>query len=80
MDPPAPETLMRALELLNYLGALDDEGNMTQVGGWVDALLLRMLLAEKDPASACTHGPAAVHSEPWLAPCLLNHCALPCLH
>ena len=32
MDPPAPETLMRALELLNYLGALDDEGNMTQVG------------------------------------------------
>lgn len=25
MDPPAPETLMRALELLNYLGALNDE-------------------------------------------------------
>mgnify|MGYP001079547201 CR=1 FL=1 len=33
MDPPAPETLMRALELLNYLGALDDEGNLTEVGG-----------------------------------------------
>lgn len=32
MDPPAPETLMRALELLNYLGALDDDGNMTEVG------------------------------------------------
>merc|ERR1719461_2556911 len=32
MDPPAPETLMRALELLNYLGALDDEGNMTTNG------------------------------------------------
>ena len=32
MDPPAPETLMRALELLNYLGALDDEGELTQVG------------------------------------------------
>ena len=31
MDPPAPETLMRALELLNYLGALDDNGNMTTV-------------------------------------------------
>ena len=31
MDPPAPETLMRALELLNYLGALDDNGNMTEV-------------------------------------------------
>ena len=29
MDPPAPETLMRALELLNYLAALDDDGNLT---------------------------------------------------
>jgi len=33
MDPPAPETLMRALELLNYLGALDDEGDLTELGG-----------------------------------------------
>eukprot|EP00457_Paulinella_chromatophora_P002543 gb/GEZN01002548.1/.p1 GENE.gb/GEZN01002548.1/~~gb/GEZN01002548.1/.p1 ORF type:complete len:723 (-),score=91.14 gb/GEZN01002548.1/:278-2410(-) len=32
MDPPAPETLMRALELLNYLGALNDDGDMTDVG------------------------------------------------
>jgi pre-mRNA-splicing factor ATP-dependent RNA helicase DHX15/PRP43 len=32
MDPPAPETLMRALELLNYLGALNDEGDMTELG------------------------------------------------
>jgi len=32
MDPPAPETLMRALELLNYLGALDDEGELTPFG------------------------------------------------
>jgi pre-mRNA-splicing factor ATP-dependent RNA helicase DHX15/PRP43 len=32
MDPPAPETLMRALELLNYLGALDDEGELTEIG------------------------------------------------
>lgn len=31
MDPPAPETLMRALELLNYLGAIDDEGQLTEV-------------------------------------------------
>jgi HrpA-like RNA helicase len=31
MDPPAPETLMRALELLNYLGAIDDDGNLTEV-------------------------------------------------
>ena len=32
LDLPAPETLMRALELLNYHGALDDEGDMTDVG------------------------------------------------
>lgn len=35
MDPPAPETLMRALELLNYLGGIDDEGNLTKVGSMV---------------------------------------------
>lgn len=33
VDAPAPETLMRALELLNYLAALDDEGNLTTLGG-----------------------------------------------
>lgn len=32
MDPPAPETLMRALELLNHLGALDDNGDLTSLG------------------------------------------------
>ena len=32
MDPPAPETLMRALEQLNFLGALSDEGNLTKIG------------------------------------------------
>ncbi|KAG8901522.1 DEAH-box ATP-dependent RNA helicase prp43, partial [Tulasnella sp. 403] len=32
MDAPAPETIMRALELLNYLAALDDEGNLTELG------------------------------------------------
>lgn len=32
MDPPAPETLMRALEQLNYLKALDDEGDLTNFG------------------------------------------------
>ncbi|KAF8124649.1 P-loop containing nucleoside triphosphate hydrolase protein [Mycena galopus ATCC 62051] len=32
VDNPALETLMRALELLNYLAALDDEGNLTPLG------------------------------------------------
>lgn len=36
MDPPAPETLMRALELLNYLAALDDDGNLTDLVGFLE--------------------------------------------
>ncbi|KAK4594236.1 hypothetical protein RGQ29_018069 [Quercus rubra] len=32
MDAPAPETLMWALEALNYLGAIDDDGNLTKLG------------------------------------------------
>lgn len=32
MDPPAPETLMRALEELNFLACLDDDGNLTALG------------------------------------------------
>ena len=32
LDAPAPEALMRALELLNYLATLDDEGELTPLG------------------------------------------------
>jgi pre-mRNA-splicing factor ATP-dependent RNA helicase DHX15/PRP43 len=32
MDPPAPETLMRALEELNYLACLNDDGDLTDMG------------------------------------------------
>ena len=32
MDPPAPEAMMRALETLHYLGALNDDGELTQLG------------------------------------------------
>jgi pre-mRNA-splicing factor ATP-dependent RNA helicase DHX15/PRP43 len=53
MDPPAPETLMRALEQLNYLGALDDEGNLTEMGRSMshfplDPQLAKMLIASAD--------------------------------
>jgi len=53
MDPPAPETLMRALELLNYLGALDDEGRLTQLGSQMaefplDPQLSKMLIASAE--------------------------------
>lgn len=46
MDPPAPETMMRALELLNYLGALDDDGNMTQMGHKMSEMPLDPQLAK----------------------------------
>jgi pre-mRNA-splicing factor ATP-dependent RNA helicase DHX15/PRP43 len=45
-DPPAPETLMRALELLNYLDALDDDGNLTQVGSVMSEFPLDPQLAK----------------------------------
>lgn len=53
MDPPAPEVMMRALELLNYLGALDDEGEMTSLGAMMaefplDPQMSKMLIASSD--------------------------------
>ena len=53
MDPPAPETLMRALELLNYLSALDDSGNLTDLGAIMaefplDPQLAKMLIASTE--------------------------------
>ncbi|BFY97340.1 hypothetical protein BsWGS_00380 [Bradybaena similaris] len=53
MDPPAPETLMRALELLNYLAALDDDGEITELGSMMaefplDPQLAKMVIASCD--------------------------------
>ena len=31
-DAPAPETLMRAFELLHHLAVIDDEGDITALG------------------------------------------------
>lgn len=45
MDPPAPETLMRALEELNYLACLDDEGELTAMGKLASAFPLDPALA-----------------------------------
>lgn len=46
MDPPAPETLMRALEELNYLGALADDGELTPLGDRMSQLPLDPNLAK----------------------------------
>ncbi|CAG8437119.1 4210_t:CDS:2 [Diversispora eburnea] len=58
MDPPAPETLMRALELLNYLAALDDDGNLTPDGHLMaefplDPQLAKMLI--ESPKYKCSN-------------------------
>uniref|UniRef100_A0A8C7YYZ1 ATP-dependent RNA helicase DHX15 n=1 Tax=Oryzias sinensis TaxID=183150 RepID=A0A8C7YYZ1_9TELE len=50
MDPPAPETLMRALELLNFLAALNDDGDLTELGAMMaefplDPQLAKMVIA-----------------------------------
>ncbi|KAF4583901.1 DEAH-box ATP-dependent RNA helicase prp43 [Pleurotus pulmonarius] len=46
VDAPAPETLMRALELLNFLKALDDDGNLTPLGSMMAEFPLDPQLAE----------------------------------
>jgi len=52
MDPPAPETMMRALELLNYLGALDNDGDLTDDGVLMAELPLDPQLGKMLIASA----------------------------
>ncbi|EGF77682.1 hypothetical protein BATDEDRAFT_13867 [Batrachochytrium dendrobatidis JAM81] len=51
MDAPAPETMMRALEVLNYLGALDDEGDLTRLGEIMAEFPLEPTLAKMVIAS-----------------------------
>mmetsp|Transcript_20968 Transcript_20968/g.37142 ORF Transcript_20968/g.37142 Transcript_20968/m.37142 type:complete len:700 (+) Transcript_20968:79-2178(+) len=51
MDPPAPETLMRALEQLHYLGCLSDEGDLTETGKLIAKFPLDPQLAKALVAS-----------------------------
>ncbi|ORM40288.1 putative pre-mRNA-splicing factor ATP-dependent RNA helicase DEAH2 [Babesia sp. Xinjiang] len=63
MDPPAPETMMRALEELNYLGALDDEGELTKTGELMGEFPLEPQLAKtlvSAPKFGCTRDIVAV--------------------
>lgn len=46
MDPPAPETLMRALENLHDIGALDDDGHLTDCGAKMSEFPLDPVLAK----------------------------------
>jgi pre-mRNA-splicing factor ATP-dependent RNA helicase DHX16 len=53
MDPPPGETLMRALELLYALGAVNDRGELTKLGRRmaefpVDPMLSKAIIASED--------------------------------
>ncbi|KAG1872440.1 P-loop containing nucleoside triphosphate hydrolase protein [Suillus subalutaceus] len=53
LDEPAPESLMRALEILNYLAAVDDDGNLTALGSIMaefplDPQLSKMLIVSPE--------------------------------
>ena len=53
MDPPPSETLMRALEQLYALGALNDKGELTKLGRRmaefpVDPMLAKMICASEN--------------------------------
>jgi len=50
MEPPSPESMMRALEMLHFLGAVDDECDLTEAGKQmavlpIDPHLSRALIA-----------------------------------
>jgi len=58
LDPPAPETLMRALEMLNFLGCLNDDGDLTDTGDQaaefpLDPQLAKMLI--ESPTHKCSN-------------------------
>jgi len=58
LDPPAPETLMRALEMLNFLGCLNDDGDLTDGGDQaaefpLDPQLAKMLI--DSPKHKCSN-------------------------
>jgi pre-mRNA-splicing factor ATP-dependent RNA helicase DHX15/PRP43 len=75
MDPPAPETLMRALELLNYLGALDDEGELTDLGTKMAEFPL-----EPEMAKICCAAEAFNCSNEVRIHTLLSYPFAPCRH
>lgn len=80
--PAAPETLMRALELLNYLAALNDDGDLTELGSMMaefplDPQLAKMVIASCEfncsneilSITAMLSGNAQVWAEVFLAFC-----------
>lgn len=76
MDPPPTETLMRALELLYALGALNDLGELTKLGRRmaefpVDPMLSKAIISSEN--YSCTD---EVSQNITLIPTVISHCFL----
>lgn len=74
LDRPAPESLMQALEDLDYLAALDDDGNLSEVGIIMSELPLDPQLAKALLASCefdCVHEMLTLAAMLTAGPCFV---------
>ncbi|XP_054454612.1 putative pre-mRNA-splicing factor ATP-dependent RNA helicase DHX32 [Anoplopoma fimbria] len=72
MDRPDPEGLMQALEELDYLAALDDDGNLSEIGIIMSEIPL-------DPQLAKALIMSEIPLDPQLAKALLASCEFDCV-
>ncbi|KAJ6658582.1 hypothetical protein lerEdw1_019970 [Lerista edwardsae] len=74
LDRPAPEALMQALEDLDYLAALDDDGNLSEVGIIMSELPLAPQLAKALLAACefdCVHEMLTLAAMLTAGPCFV---------
>eukprot|EP01028_Stygiella_incarcerata_P003611 TRINITY_DN1745_c0_g1_i1.p1 TRINITY_DN1745_c0_g1~~TRINITY_DN1745_c0_g1_i1.p1 ORF type:complete len:715 (-),score=189.41 TRINITY_DN1745_c0_g1_i1:1582-3726(-) len=75
IDPPAPETMMRALELLHTLGALNDSCDLTDVGKKMAAFPLDPQLSKMCIAAveySCSNEILSIASMLSVPPCFVR--------
>uniref|UniRef100_A0A8C8S4Z5 DEAQ-box RNA dependent ATPase 1 n=1 Tax=Pelusios castaneus TaxID=367368 RepID=A0A8C8S4Z5_9SAUR len=78
LDRPAPESLMQALEDLDYLAALDDDGNLSEVGIIMSEFPLDPQLAKALIASCefdCVHEMLTMAAMLTASPCFVSPAA-----
>ena len=68
MDPPPPQTMVRAMEELYALGALDDEGLLTRLGRKMAEFPLEPQVCASTPPSR----PPSLPIRPFPPPSLLS--------
>jgi len=75
LSPPSPESMMRGLEMLNQLGAIDDDGFMTDVGDKISKFPLEPMLAKmlvESPAHKCSNEALSIASMLCVRPVFLR--------